>query len=49
MNLITEWQNTYQFVSLCESNKNLKGALDEEHCHVYECCIHGAILAFGIE
>ena len=37
------------FISLCESNKSPAGALDAAHRHVYECCIHGAMGAFGLE
>jgi len=37
------------FVSLCDSNKNPAGALDLEHRHVYECCVHSAMKAFGLD
>lgn len=37
------------FVSLCESNKNPAGAVSADVRHVHECCIHGAMKAFGIE
>lgn len=37
------------FIPLCDTNKNPAGSLDSLERHHYECCIHGAMSAFGLE